>query len=252
MIVNMDKRNIRLVPLDDDYYDIKLVDRKLSQEYVGPNTLFSDIGGAGGTDSLNWLMAGAKGCCVDINLGALKKGKDLAKRHGVYDRISFIKASATNLPLIDNTFDLVTSFSVIDHIPPKTQAQKAISEFSRIAAPRGHVVVTVPNKLFLLGTVMVKAKMLTQKDSFFEQRFTPKEMSKYCAESNLQIIRYDSKYPLVVGRTVLTHNAPKFLQKMPTKILWSLIRLIEKLFAVMEERKILLLGARYGIDAVKI
>lgn len=240
------------VHLDEDYFDIKQVDRRLSRIYITDHTLFCDVGGAGGNDAFNNTLAGANGVCIDIDSVVLKKGKEKAKELHVSNRLSFIKASATNLPFPENTFDLVTSFSVIDHIPPKAQAYRAISEFARVIFPNGHVVVTVPNKLFLLGTFMMQIKMNIQKDTFFEQRFTPKEVARCCKKNNLQIIKYDSKYPLRVGKTILTHNVPAIIGRLPSDLLGPLIQVGVNLFSWMEKNGFIFLGARYGVDAIKV
>jgi ubiquinone/menaquinone biosynthesis C-methylase UbiE len=248
------KNSQPIVTLDFDYYEIKNIDRKLSEKYAKPNTLFCDVGGAGGTDAFNFLLKGAEGVCVDISSHALRTGCERAKKNRLENRIGFVKASATDLPFPISTFDLTTSFSVIDHIPPKRAAYHAIGEFARITKYSGYVSVTVPNKLFLLGTVVMRARMLLQpNDGFFEQRFTPKELARCCTKIGLQIIEYDSKYPTVVGNTIMNWYLPRIVLRIPLRILYLLSKLGTAIFNVMEKNlKLRLLGARYGFTAIRL
>jgi|WetSurMetagenome_2_1015567.scaffolds.fasta_scaffold10637_1 ubiquinone/menaquinone biosynthesis C-methylase UbiE len=236
-----------------DYLGVKEVDRRLSDPYIGKDTFFCDVGGCDGIDTLIWLTKGAKGICIDVSKRNLKPGNQAAKDQGFGHNVDFIVASATNIPLLSGVFDVVTSFSVIDHIPPKKQAYKAISEFTRIAKKRGHVVVTIPNKLFVIGTISMKLRMSLQKDAIFEQRFTPKELSTCCKKCNLQILKYDSKFPLHVDKAIMTWNVPEIVsQIMPLGLLNPTILLFTSIFRWIESNQYKLVGARYGFDAIKV
>jgi len=99
---------------------------------------------------------------------------------------------------------------------------------------------------------MMVIKMITQPESFFEQRFTPKELIRQCSNSKLQTVKYDSKYPLIIGESILKYNVPQMLQKMPDTVQLELCRLAEKIFKIAEKDLCLrLLGARFGLDSVK-
>lgn len=235
-----------------DYYEVKTVDRKLSSAFISSNCLFCDVGGNAGGDALTFVAAGAQGVCLDIDLKPLHDGRRRAKKAKLTN-VSFIRASATDLPFPSEIFDAVTSFSVIDHLPSKTKAYLAIREFSRITKRRGHVIVTVPNRLFLIGTAMMAAKMFLQPESFFEQRFTPKEMVLHSAECGLQTVNYDSKYPTIIGETIIEHNLPKIVQRLPPSLVLPLFNLAVRIFQIAEgDLKLRLLGARFGLAAVKI
>ncbi len=236
-----------------DYYAIKEIDRKLSSPFVKPGCLFCDVGGARAIDAIPFAAAGAEGICLDISTIFLNTGRKKVKRFGLSQKIDFVCASATSMPFAEGAFDLVTSFSVIDHLPSKIEARKAIMEFSRVVKQGGHVVVTVPNRLFLLGTVMMAAKSLLQRESFFEQRFTPKELLLYFIEHGLQPVRYDSKNPTFVGNSILERNVPGAILKLPARFTSHLFNIATKIFRAEETSfRLRLLGARFGVASVKI
>lgn len=203
-----------------------------------------------GIDAIPFAKAGANGIVLDILPGVLKRGLDRARKLRLYN-LDFLCASATALPFKTESFDLLTSFSVIDHLPSKTDAKKAIKEFSRVTNRNGHVVITIPNKLFLLGTLMMMFKMFLQPTSFFEQRFTPKELILWCNEFGLKIITYDSKNPAIIDEGIMENNMPKFVHKIPPSILTPLFSLGIKLLRLSEKFELYLLGARFGLAAVK-
>ena len=53
------------------------------------------------------------------------------------------QASVTDLPFSDSTFDLVTSFDVLSHLPDETSADCAIDEIRRVLKPAGIAFVRV-------------------------------------------------------------------------------------------------------------
>jgi GT2 family glycosyltransferase len=58
-------------------------------------------------------------------------------------RIEFVRADATDLPFGDESFDAVTMFDVLEHIPDD---QAAVSEALRVLKPGGFVLVSSPNE----------------------------------------------------------------------------------------------------------
>ena len=61
-----------------------------------------------------------------------------------YDpRITFQVASGIDLPFNNNSFDLVTSFEVLEHLPKKTE-QKFFNEVERVLSPGGTFILSTP------------------------------------------------------------------------------------------------------------
>ncbi|MEG5042078.1 MULTISPECIES: class I SAM-dependent methyltransferase [unclassified Microcoleus] len=59
------------------------------------------------------------------------------------EKVRFICGDATNLPFENESFDIVTMFDVIEHVPDH---QKAISEALRVLKPKGFLLVSTPNE----------------------------------------------------------------------------------------------------------
>jgi SAM-dependent methyltransferase len=92
------------------------------------------------TKPLNILdVGGYKGRTADFLLSENITVLDL---YDVKEK-NYVKASALEMPFEDNSFDFVTSFDVLEHIPQKDR-QKFIEECSRVA--KKGVIICAPNK----------------------------------------------------------------------------------------------------------
>lgn len=63
-------------------------------------------------------------------------------------RVAFKKASALNLPFADNSFDTVTLWDVIEHVPRNSE-ETVFKELHRVLKPDGIVYLSTPFKSFL-------------------------------------------------------------------------------------------------------
>jgi SAM-dependent methyltransferase len=233
--------------IPEDYREAKGVDRRLVKSCKVSRGMFCDVGGGSGVDSLTLAYEGLPGICLDINLKLIKIVKQRSERLGLKGEIEFVTASATFLPFRTGCFELVTSFSVVDHLPDKKAAAEAIKEFSRVTARHGYVVVTIPNKLFLLGTLMMRLQ-----NSFFEQRFTPKELEGYFESAGLSVFNRDSQYPTKAGPTILNYNLPSVAKRVPEQSLTIMLSVASRIFNFVQSRlPFWLFGARFGVAAKK-
>lgn len=62
---------------------------------------------------------------------------------GLLNQVNLVTCDATQLPYADNYFDIVTSISVIEHIPDDGDSL-AIKEMWRVLKPGGKIIITVP------------------------------------------------------------------------------------------------------------
>ncbi|MGI9157920.1 MAG: class I SAM-dependent methyltransferase [Marmoricola sp.] len=95
-------------------------------EDVGQPGRLLDVGSADGP-SVSWLRA-PQHVSVDLDPRGLTPGGGVC-------------ASALSLPFRDGCFDLVSAFDVIEHCEP---ASLALAEFSRVLAPGGRLLLSVP------------------------------------------------------------------------------------------------------------
>ena len=97
-----------------------------------------EIGGGLGTDLVQFAKNGGHVTNVDLS----KKHLELAKKNFELRGLkgTFIHGDAEDLPLENNTFDLVYSHGVLHHTP---NAKTLINEIGRVLKPGGRVIVMV-------------------------------------------------------------------------------------------------------------
>lgn len=229
------------------YFNIKKVDRDLSYPFIKDFFKVCDVGGASGVDTFSIRKLAYFTINLDVNLTAIKIAKIRLDNIESSNNLVFISASATDLPFRSKTLDMITCFSVIDHIPRKENAQRSIFEFSRVVRHGGFVTITVPNKLFLLGTLFMWIKQRTDEDAYFEQRFSPKELLNMIKSAGLTPIIFNSRYPTVIEYQLLKWNCPKIILEIPTRLLHHVMMLTEKIFRMIQHVPWLkAYGARMG------
>lgn len=238
--------------LPSDYLDIKQVDRDLSYPFIQDTFIICDVGGAAGIDAHKIAKLAYFTVDLDVNASALEVGKRQADNIGISHSLGFIMASATNLPFRNIGFDMVTCFSVLDHIPGKDNAQKSIMEFSRVIKKNGFVSITVPNSEFLFGTIIMMLKQFMDEDAFFEQRFSPKELYGMIKKAGLTPTIYGSRFPTIISNHILIHNFPKQFQKIPYELIDPVFKISEKIFFLLQFVSLFkFFGARIGYLSIK-
>jgi len=103
---------------------------------------YLDIGAA---EAVNSMVFGGNFddiYCVDLKL---PKGTTASKREGL--DIHYIIADAHKLPFMDNSFDLVSMFSSIEHMQ---DCELALHEAIRVLKRGGELVIQFPNRYFPL------------------------------------------------------------------------------------------------------
>lgn len=106
-----------------------------------------DIGCGFGMYMLTFLKMGARSASgIDIDEGLIQRGREYMDKNN-FDA-DFRVEDCTKLPHISNSFDIVFSGDVFEHIT-EGQKDKCIAEIYRVLRPGGIVVIKTPNLSYL-------------------------------------------------------------------------------------------------------
>lgn len=100
---------------------------------------FLEVGCGMGYFSNKATQLGARVTGVDVGANLIKMCRATNKK------AKFLVASASDLPFKDNTYDVLLSTEVIEHVEMQSLALK---EMVRVLKPRGIMVITTPNRIF--------------------------------------------------------------------------------------------------------
>lgn len=118
---------------------IKVIFKDLLSSKDLKNKRFLEVGCGLGYFSNKAFKLGAKVTGIDIGPKLVSINKKLTPRG------TFKVASASKLPFRNNSFDLVLSTEVIEHVDKQKEALK---EMSRVLKKGGILVITTPNRVF--------------------------------------------------------------------------------------------------------
>ncbi len=119
-------------------------------KHVKPGDRVLDAGCGDGVVS---CLLAASGCIVtgvDISAPNIERAQELARQMGVEDRVTFMVGDAEALPFGNNSFEIVISCHVLEHLP---SFEKGRDELYRIS--KDQVIVAVPSLLNLCSMVQV-------------------------------------------------------------------------------------------------
>lgn len=135
---------------------------------------------------------------TDISKNIVYENKKFCENFEI-SNLELVVCDAHALPFKSTIFDVVVSFSVIDHIPNKVQ--EVITEIARVS--RGRVIVTTENKLqvgYTISHYYLQWRNGGVHPSFgFFKTFFPWELKKMMEKAGLTILRYDAqsfRFPL--------------------------------------------------------
>lgn len=103
-----------------------------------------DLGCGTGELTVRMNLLGFKTMGIDVHGRALDLAKILAVENGLPET-TFVENNAKRLPFAENSFDIVTMFSVLEHLDDQILINELLPELKRIC--RGVVYVLAPNKL---------------------------------------------------------------------------------------------------------
>ena len=167
----------------DDIVQKAHIERELLQIVEAEDIQTAFDGGAGcGRFSIMLAKRGVHVTHFDISQPMIDKAMEIAKREGVFDRITFVKGALEDLSAYeDHSFDLVMSFDApISYTYPNQE--KVIGELVRIAKKR--IVISVSSRL---GSLPYLANPI-QKNQFILNQDSTDPWVQWCLGSREQMI----------------------------------------------------------------
>lgn len=138
--------------------------------------------------------------------------------------VRFVHGDATRLEFAAASFDAVTMFDVIEHVPDD---HKAMSEVLRVLKPGGYVLVSVPNENWRFPYYRFMKNMCPPEEEKFAEWGHVRRGYSLEQLSNLIAIPRENSATFINPLTVLCHdvafsNAPARVRKAICMTLWPL------------------------------
>lgn len=156
------------------------------------NKTVLNIGCSEPVDEVFWVNLVKEWHALDINEAAIQVARKLASEAlppHLYSKLRFIIGNVTKMDLEDKYYDLVVSFSTIDHIPPKEGRMKALNEMCRVLKTGGYLVVTVPNRWDVIYSYRSNKLQKEGKAIFgYEYQFSPIELKRMIKSNGFKIL----------------------------------------------------------------
>ena len=117
--------------------------RRIVESIASSHAIVADLGCGSGAMLCEVLRVqpGWTGYGLDISEEAINYARRLAAHKGVAERLQFQTGCLMNLPFASNSLDVVIASEVVEHLP---DPRRVFSELSRVLAPGGQLLVTVP------------------------------------------------------------------------------------------------------------
>jgi ubiquinone/menaquinone biosynthesis C-methylase UbiE len=120
-------------------------------------------------------MKGYKAVGIDPNIHALRAARAVSAELGVFP--NFVCADARRLPFAAQSFDVVFSYSVIQHFS-KDDARSILHEISRVLRPGGKSLIQMANKFGPVSFVHQARRQFGEGSSFDVRYWSPSELQR--------------------------------------------------------------------------
>lgn len=189
------------------------------------DAVVADVGAGGGYVSEGLRARGAHVVALDIARRALLAGQQAVKE------VAFVEASATRLPLRDESVDVVVNTDVLVHLPngrsgradDDVDLQRAcFQEMARVLRPGGVLYFSTINASwmarFILITLGEDLLRFVHKGTHEPQTFiSPSQLREMCQEVGLRLWHYEG-----VGPVGLNRRLRLVMGKLPTtSVMWQ-------------------------------
>ena len=137
-----------------------------------------DYGCGNGENSLPLVARGARVIGLDVSADLLDLARTRLALHGFQDRASFLAASAHDLPLPDNSVDVVLGIAILHHLDLALAAR----EIRRVLRPGGIAVFQEPvRNSQLLKKIRAMIPYRSEDVSDYERPLTDAELRQFAA-----------------------------------------------------------------------
>ena len=115
---------------------------------AGPGAVALDFGCGNGANTVLFASDVARIVGVDVAPEQVEIGTAYAKEHRL-DNVEYVLYDGARLPFEDGSFDNVVTFEVLEHT---TDDRAALAELVRVLKPGSNLIMSVPNKWYLMET----------------------------------------------------------------------------------------------------
>jgi 2-polyprenyl-3-methyl-5-hydroxy-6-metoxy-1,4-benzoquinol methylase/uncharacterized protein YbaR (Trm112 family) len=141
----------------------------------GSGETLLDIGCNWGRWTLSAARAGYTPIGIDPSFEAIVAARRIARQLGVDAR--YVVADARRLPFVDDAFDVVFSYGVLQHFS-KADVRASLREIGRVVKPSGYTWVQMPNALGLRNLYQLARRRFREGDEFEVRYWTPQELRR--------------------------------------------------------------------------
>lgn len=152
-----------------------------------------DLGCSWGRWSIPAARKGYRVIGLDPHLDGALAARRISAKLGV--EADFVVGDAVYLPFLDNSFDAVFSFSVLQHLA-KSTVFRSLADIARITKPGGQVIIQMPNR-FGLRSLFNRAKRTFQPPSeahgdvfYWDPKELTREFSFHFGPTELSVDSY--------------------------------------------------------------
>ena len=147
-------------------------------------------------DELHWAGLVGEWTAIDLSPNSIEVARRIVSAElspELVKKTRFEVMDAQQLSFPTGTFDIVVSFSVIDHIPDPAVRQRAIAEMARVVRPGGHVIVTVPNRFSYYRLLYARnVRRGITLDVGFQYFYSRRELRRSLINAGLRVLRFTS------------------------------------------------------------
>jgi len=134
---------------------------------------------------------------LDINPEVLDRARGLLAADlapALMARLAFLAGDAARLPLAEASFDVVLSFSTIDHIPDPVARRRAIDEMCRVVRPGGYLVLTLPNRYSATAWHIWRGRRRGDLPYGFAACFSPLAVRRQLRRNQMEVLAFASSF----------------------------------------------------------